>query len=109
MKNLLKSLGLKRRIASALLSLSGTLSLIPGLQGYAALLSELAGIIGGGGLLHALLYGTIGKNKLASFASLVSMLIAISPTIPALAPYQVILQAVLVLLGGAGATLPAKK
>ena len=97
--SIFKTLGLKRRLASLLLSLAGVVSQIPGFETYGKLLTEAAGILGGGGLLHALLSGNLGKFKLASFVSLLASLLAIAPTVPALAPYQHILQSILTILG----------
>jgi hypothetical protein len=100
--SIFSSFGLKRRLSSALLSLSGIVSQIPGAEGYALIIEEVAGVIGGGGLLHAILSGRLKEFKLASLVSALAGLIALSPSIPVLAPYQPILQSLLVVLGALG-------
>jgi hypothetical protein len=97
--SILNLAGLKRRLSSALLSLSGVVSQIPGAEVYGAILAEAAGILGGGGILHALIKGDVLKFKFATLVSTIASLIALSPTIPELAPYQPLLQSILVLLG----------
>lgn len=53
MLSIFKSKGIKRSLASALAFAAMVAPSIPAVAPYAELLSQLAGILGGAGLLHA--------------------------------------------------------
>lgn len=95
------SSGLKRLIASGLNSLLGVLLVVPDAAAYIAPIQQIAGFFGLTGLVHAAGSGTVTKKKLASASALVSLLLAASYFVPAIAAYRTALESLAGVLGSA--------
>lgn len=96
--------GTKRYIASLLITLAGICRTIPAVAAYAVILEQAAAVIGGVGIAHAGVKGTVTKFKLSSLASVLSILLAVAPAVPQLAPFVPLLN-LLAMLFGAGAVV----
>ena len=108
-KLLLKSKGLKRSIAGALSALSSVIVLVPGADAVNQIIQLVAGLFGATGLGHAVIGGTLDKNKLSGFASVAAALLALSFGVPWLLPYSNELQIIAATLGAAGFGANLKK
>lgn len=106
----LRSLGLKRLVASWLNVIVEVLRAVPGTAETVASIEVVAGLFGITGLGHAGVSGTVTKKKIATASALVSVLLAASYAIPALAPFAPILQKAAAVLGAAavGSSLATK-
>lgn len=98
---LFSSLGIKRYIASLLAALVEVLRAVPGTAESISAIELAAGFFGITGLTHAAGAKTVSKKKLASAASVVSALLALSYFVPALLPLRPYLEKVAGLLGAA--------
>lgn len=85
-KNLLKSKGVKRLLASVLAVVVEALKQVPGAGAFVAPLELGAGAIGGAGLLHASVGGTANKFVTAGLSSAASFLVLVCYCIPRLLP-----------------------
>jgi hypothetical protein len=102
--NLLRSLGLKRLVASWLSAVVEVLRAIPGTSEWISTIEVTAGVFGVTGLGHSGAAGTLSKKKLATASAAVAALIALSHVIPALAVARPFLEKVAAVLGSAAVT-----
>jgi hypothetical protein len=101
-----KSKTVKRVIASALATATSVLTFIPGTSEVVAALIWITGILGGVGVSHAAIAGTLGANNLATLSSVLSALVLVFQSVPELAPYA---EWVLYLAGVLGIPVTIKK
>jgi len=100
MFELLETNGLKRYLASLLLTTAAVVQAVPGLEFLQVPLLQAAAILGGVGLVHASVGGgSFLDNKFATLASILAVLIELSKYVPALAPYAELLSVIGGLLG----------
>jgi hypothetical protein len=102
--NLLRSLGIKRLIASWLSAIVEVLRAIPGTSEWVSVIEVIAGVFGITGLSHSSAAGTLSKRKLATASAALATLIALSHAIPALAVARPFLENIAALLGSAAVT-----
>jgi len=109
--SLFSSVGLKRRIAALAAALLELAKTVPALAPAIPILEYLAGIMGGIGVAHAGSEGTLGKAKLISISSLLSLLVLLAGHVPAAAAFLPLIQKLAALLGmaGLGAAVATKK
>lgn len=104
-----KSTGLKRYLASGLSVIIGFLTGIPGAESFLPVLTNVAGVLGVAGTVHAAGSRTISKAWLASAAAFIAFIITLAQFIPELQPYTPMLEKLAAFLGAAagGAVLTA--
>lgn len=107
--NFLKSVGLKRYIASLLATVVEVLRVIPGSQEVISGIELAAGLIGITGIAHASSAKTLSKKKLLTASSLISFLIILVPYFPEAAPLLPLLQKAAALVGALGVGASIKK
>lgn len=95
------SLGLKRKLASALAVVLEVVRYIPEAAPFVAILEQIVAGLGGAAVAHASTAGTVSKFKLATASSVLSFLLGMSYAVPALAPYRAILEKLASLVGAA--------
>lgn len=100
-RKLLKSLGLKRKLASFLSVVLAVAASVPEGADIAPYVMYIASFFGITGLVHAGAAGTVGKYKNATIASILSVLIGFAAQYPLLAPYLPLLYTLAAVFGGA--------
>lgn len=95
------SLGLKRKIASALAVVLELVRQIPEAAPFIAILEQIIAGLGGAAVAHASAAGTVNKFKLATVSSVLSFILGMSYALPALAPYRQILEKLSTIVGAA--------
>lgn len=99
MLNFIKSLGLKRYVASALTSVGGIISAIPGLEAYAIGVQTAAASLGAVGVVHASVAQTVTAGKLSTLTSILSVLVVAADSFSFLAPYKALITSIATLFG----------
>lgn len=89
---LVGSFGLKRKIAALLQLLAGIAAQVPELTPFHTILINAAAAFGATGATQAAVKKTLDKVPLSSLTSIVSLLLVVSASVPALAPYTPIIQ-----------------
>ena len=97
--SLLKSKGVKRLGASALLAAAGVAYFIPGLGSASSYLAQAGAGLGAVGVGHAALAGSVDLAKLATLASFLAVLAEAMKYIPSAAPYAEYVKYLAELLG----------
>lgn len=103
-----KSTGLKRKIAGYFSAVLEILRYTPALTQFVPFVETVAGIFGVAGVAHAGAAGTIDKQKVLSLASIVAALVSAATFIPILLPYVPLLQKLAGILGAIGLGLNVK-
>lgn len=91
-QNLIKSLGLKRKLAALFQILTTLVQTNPTLAPFASYLQTIASFLGIGGIGHAVTAGTVWTNILATAASFFAALVIAAQSVPQLAPYAKTIQ-----------------
>lgn len=91
---LISSLGLKRKLSALFAVLSKLIATVPDLAPFAPLLESIAAFFGITGVVHAGKKGTLTDAPLATIAAFFNALKLVAESVPALAPYVYIINAV---------------
>jgi hypothetical protein len=95
---LLKSNGIKRRIAALLQTVAAIASGSPILAPYTSILASIATYLGIGGVVQAGASKSLGLSPLSTLASFFGALLLATQNVPALMPYEPLIHSIVVIL-----------